>query len=733
MKYVGNELLASFVESDKYLGRVPMHTEGQEPCYRLETWEEAVDRVMDMHEDRIAHLNGQGTKKLLRNAEFLQDLDAIRLAIKRKEILPSMRSMHFGGDAILKKNARMYNCAGTFADHIEVFREYVWMLLCGAGMGISVQDHHVAKLPTFGVPVPHAPGFTFVIEDSIEGWANAFHALITSYLEAPHGDPNEFVAFDYSQIRPKGSWISAGGEAPGHEPLESALEAVRTYLDDILGDQRRQLTPLEVTDILLMSADCVMAGGTRRSATLIMFTNDNEDMLDAKNECWWTTAPWRANANFSATCVRGETTEAQVQAILKRTKSWGEPGVIWVPHTEMVYNPCVEAGLDPVLKSPGMPDRTGIQMCNLVTINMSTVSTRGEFNRRARLATILNTIQATYTNFDFLGHVTERIVERDRLIGVSLTGLTDCPLRMRLDALGGVKWDHTLRRVAWRVQEWNLEAAAHLGISRSPRCCLIKPEGTGSLVLKTINTFHPYHAKRWFKVVRGSPGNEVYDHFAEKFPFMIEKAPDGKEYILFPCEAPDNAPLRDDTYGMDTLKEILRYSKNWVEGGRAKYRGPISHSVSNTVTVKEGEWDAIGSNIFAYQDHLAGVALLPFSGDRAYKYAPMIAVTDRVDQVMRPDREPYFQKELRSTLREHGITDANDEICMTMHEAQEIGGETYDLWIDMHWIMVRHELYIRSVLRGPENLLEWSTDFCSEKGGVSRTAEPACAAGHCTL
>ena len=303
---------------------------------RRETFEESADRVMDMHEKKYGKM---------------EEIEYCRDAMKDKLVLGSQRALQFGGEPIFKRNARLYNCSGSYCDRPRFFQEALWLLLCGCGVGFSVQKHHIAKLPP--VIQPAKTTKQFIIPDSIEGWADALGVLLASYglidddmkeFYEGHGTfrqyVNRSVVFDYSEIRPKGSAISYGiGTAPGPEPLKRSLEAIDALLKKCEG----KLRPIDAYDILMHASDAVLSGGVRRSATLCLFSKDDEEMMKAKTGNWMHDNPQRARSNNSVLLLRDSTSEAEFKAIMQSVKEFGEPGFMWADDTEVVYNPCQPA------------------------------------------------------------------------------------------------------------------------------------------------------------------------------------------------------------------------------------------------------------------------------------------------------------------------------------------------------------------------------------------------------
>lgn len=580
---------------------------------RREIWPEAVARVRDMHLKFFSHLEGSHLDRDITRAFDL---------VEQRRILPSMRSIQFGGDAILKKHGRIFNCSFSFADRPRFFAEAFYMLLCGTGVGFSVQRHHVEKLPPIA-PRSYTGCYTsvttHVIGDTIEGWADGLDMLFRGAIFGFD------VNFDFSQIRPEGAALkTAGGKAPGPEPLRLALEKIAAMLKAAAG---RKLTTLEVYDIVMHTSQAVLSGGVRRSATICLFSADDMDMANAKTGNWFVTHPQRAFSNNSAILVRDTATRVQFDALFDAQKQFGEPGFYFSSGTEYGANPCVEIGLNPVIDG-----QTGWQMCNLSTINGAAVQSPDDFYWMCWNASLIGTLQAAYTNIEYLGETTRKLNDREALLGVSICGIMDKP---------SVLLDPTvLRRGAEVVRDANAHYARVLGIRRAARTTCVKPEGTASLLLGAGSGIHPHHARRYFRRVQNSVHDPVYRHFQAANPHMCERSvydQNGRtDVITFPVEAGANALVREDVSAIELLKAVKLVQENWVRRGTAydTFSPGLEHNVSNTVTVRPEEWPEVREFIWANREFFTGIALLQDLGDKAYAQAPREAVADG-DEMLR--------------------------------------------------------------------------------------------------
>jgi ribonucleoside-diphosphate reductase alpha chain len=610
---------------------------------RREVWPEPVERVCAMHQRRFAYVDNQLTLALEQGSKprlFLEQIADAFAKVSARRVLPSMRSLQFGGPAIENEEARMFNCAFTFINRIEAFSETLWLLLCGTGTGFSVQKRHINALPAFPVrsgedelPVVHHR-----VGDTIKGWADALNALVRSYLQGT------LVEFDYSEIRPKGTPLrTSGGKAPGHVPLRRSLDNIRKILDRVPG---RRIKPIEAYDILMYAARAVLSGGIRRSATICLFSADDEEMNCAKTGKWFEENPQRAASNNSAVINRHTTPQNVFLDLFEKQKEFGEPGFYFVENEDYGANPCVEIGLAPFaeirdeaeiarLRELGCNDILlpgqrvyGWQMCNLTTINAAACNTPEEFYESCRAAALIGTLQASYVRMPYLGPVSQFINEREALLGVSITGILDNP---------GIFLDPAvLEAGAAEVRKENARVAALIGIPAAARTTCIKPEGTASLLLGTSSGIHPHHAKRYFRRVLANRLEQVYQHFRAANPGMTERSTynANDDVITFPVQARSDAIIRDDLRAVDFLAHVRLVQQHWVQAGRAheKYNPGLHHNVSNTCVVRPEEWDEVAAFIWENRAYFTGIALLPFTGDKVYAQAPNEAVVTEADQ-----------------------------------------------------------------------------------------------------
>ena len=582
---------------------------------RRETWKEAVDRVRGMMHTRYDEFG------------ISEDIDWAYDMMYKKKVLGSQRALQFGGEPILKRHAKIYNCTASYCDRLRFFQECFWLLLCGSGTGFSVQKHHVAKLPTLEHEIENDQAIKYIIDDSIEGWANALGVLLSSYFSKPVEEfkqyKNSHIVFDYSNIRPKGSSLASGvGKAPGYEPLANGLEKIRALLDRCISNSQKKLRSIDAYDIVMHSSDAVLSGGVRRSASLALFSPDDDEMAKAKTGNWYVENPQRARSNNSALLLKGETSFEEFAGLMQSVKEFGEPGFIWSESTEMIFNPCVEIGMWPIEESSG---KTGWQGCNLSTINCSSVENEEDFYERCKVAAIIGTLQAGFTKMEYLGSTSEKIFEREALLGVSLTGT--------MEKHDLILSEEVLKKGAKIAVDTNKQMAKKININQAARVTCLKPEGTSSSMLGTSSGIHPHHAKRYIRHVQANVLEAPFQHFKKLNPQACQKsswsANNTDEVIKFPIEVPDGAKLKNQLPAVEMLGIVRDTQKNWVQSGKNKSlctKEYLSHNVSNTVTVKPDEWDSVTKYIYDNRKYFAGISLIPQSGDKDYPQAPFTTV-----------------------------------------------------------------------------------------------------------
>ena len=585
---------------------------------RRETWNESVDRVkkmmIDMYVDPTQKNHNEIATAIHKSYEDM----------KKKKILGSQRALQFGGSPIFKHNARIYNCIASYIDRVKFFQECMYLLLCGCGTGFSVQKHHIDKLPNL---LKDKDGQKkFLIEDSIEGWSDAVGVLVSSYFKGCKLFPEyngKNVVFDYTQIRPAGSYLkSSGGKAPGPEPLKKALGHIKKVLDNAMKSGNKKLKPIEAYDIVMYGADAVISGGVRRSATICVFSADDEEMAKAKTGSWFIDNPQRGRSNNSALLLRNETTKEQFTELMQSVKEFGEPGFVWSDSTELIVNPCVEIGMWPVDETTG---ESGWQACNLSTINCAKVKTEEDFYEACESAAIIGTLQAGFAKFPYLGKASENIISREALLGVSMTGIME-QHEICLDP-------KIQKKGAEIVKKTNERIAKLIGINKAARTTCVKPEGTSSCILGTSSGIHPHHAKRYIRRVQANKMEPIYQYFKTVNPRACAESVwsnnDSDDVVAFCVEVPDGSKTKNQVDAIGLLEYVKSTQQNWVMNGTNPEQCTqkwLTHNVSNTINVKPEEWDVVTDFIYKNRQYFCGVSLLPIAGDKDYAQAPFTTV-----------------------------------------------------------------------------------------------------------
>ena len=636
---------------------------------RYEMWDESVSRVMDMHRDFY-------TEKMTPELQLL--IDEAESSYKLKYALGAQRALQFGGDQLLKHMMRMYNCTSTYADRPRFFSELFYVLLCGAGAGFSVQKHHADKMPSIAERKKQAKGW--VVEDSVEGWADALGALMSSYFTSDQQMPEmagRKVYFDLNQVRPKGAMINGGFKAPGPEPLRRSLDKIEHLIQSRVLKGETRLRPIDIYDIAMHAADAVLAGGVRRSATICLFSKDDEEMLKAKTGNWFVDNPQRGRSNNSAVIVRDEVTKEEFSNVMKSIKEFGEPGFFFVDDKDITTNPCVEIGMFPQLDG-----ESGWQGCNLTEINGSKCTSKEEFFKACRAGAIMGTLQAGYTDFKYLTDTSKKIFEREALLGVSVTGWMNNP-DVLLDA-------EVQKEGAEIVKQVNKKVAELIGINPAARTTCVKPSGNASVLLQTASGIHGEHSARYLRHIQLNKDTEVAQLIAKTNPYMVEESvwsANGTDYCIgFPVISPENSLYREDLYATDLLEKVSLVQNNWVEAG-TNYElcanPKTRHNVSNTVTVMPHQWTQVEDYVYENRHSFAGISFLAGSGDKDFAQAPMTEVLTESQIVSKYGKAALFASGLIVDTRKQGFRDLW-EATMIAQTPPEYQGEVSDLraeWI----------------------------------------------------
>ena len=570
---LSNNILSNITVYMKYAKYLPKEN-------RRETWEELVTRNKEMHQKKYPHIKNE--------------IENVYTLVYDKKILPSMRSLQFGGKPIEISPNRVYNCAYLPIDHVDAFSETMFLLLGGTGVGFSVQKHHVESLPDIKKPNPNR-NRRYLIGDSIEGWADAIKMLVESYFGIKSSTP----IFDFSDIRHKGALlVTSGGKAPGPQPLKDCIHNIKKVLD--AKSDGEKLSPIEVHDIVCHIADAVLAGGIRRAALISLFSADDNEMISCKSGNWWELNPQRGRSNNSAVLLRHKITKEFFLDLWKRIElsGAGEPGIYLSNDKDWGTNTCCEIGLRPY------------QFCNLCEVNASDIESQEDFEKRVRGAAFIGTLQAGYTDFHYLRDVWKRTTEKDALIGVGMTGIGS-----------GVVLGYDMKLAAKAVKEENERVAKLIGINNAARTTTVKPSGTSSLVLGTSSGIHAWHNDYYVRRIRVGKNEAIYTYLSVNHPELVEDEifrPHDTAVISIPQKSPEGSILRYES-SFDLLERVKKVSQEWIKPGHRG--GQNSHNVSATISLKEDEWEYAGEWMWENRKFYNGLSVLPYNGG-TYQQAP---------------------------------------------------------------------------------------------------------------
>jgi len=605
---LSNKILSDLTVYMKYARFVP-------EINRRESWHELVTRNKEMHLKRYPNLEAE--------------IEAAYQLVYDRKVLPSMRSLQFGGKPIQISPNRIYNCAYLPIDDWRSFSEIMFLLLGGTGVGYSVQTHHVDQLPEIHKPNP-TKHRRYLIGDSIEGWADAVKVLMKSYFQ---GGPT--VNFDFQDIRPKGArLITSGGKAPGPQPLRECLIKIQGILENKSNGDK--LSSIEVHDIVCNIADAVLAGGIRRAALICLFSADDNDMISCKSGAWWEMNPQRGRANNSAVLLRNKITKEFFMDLWEKIKNSGsgEPGIYFNNDKDWGTNPCCEIALRP------------FQFCNLCEVNVSDVESQEDLNARVRAAALIGTLQAGYTDFHYLRPIWKRTTEKEALIGVGMTGIGSDKVQKL-----------NLKEAAECVVDENKKIAGLIGINTAARCTTIKPSGTSSLVLGTSSGIHAWHNDYYIRRIRVGKNESIYTHLAIHHPELVKDEyfrPHDTAVIEIPQKSPEGSILRTES-AMQLLERVKFFYQNWILPGHIS--GQNTHNISATISIKPEEWDLVGDWMFENRNFYNGLSVLPYS-DHTYIQAPFEDCTEEVYNDM---MKQLTQLDLSTVIEFDDMTDQKGE------------------------------------------------------------------------
>ena len=517
------------------------------------------------------------------------------------QVMPSMRSMMTAGPAADRDNTCMYNCSYLPIDDPKAFDEAMFILLCGTGVGFSVERQFISKLPE--VPELFDSDTTVVVKDSKEGWAKSLRQVMALLWAG------EVPQWDVSRVRPAGARLKTfGGRASGPAPLVDLFNFVVRVFKNAQG---RKLSSIECHDIMCKIGEVVVVGGVRRSAMISLSNLSDDRMRHAKSGQWWENEPQRALANNSVSYTEKPDAVSFMREWMSLVESGsGERGIFnreaskkqaakfgrRDPEWDFGTNPCSEIILRPN------------QFCNLTEVVVRATDSLEELARKVRLATILGTIQSTYTKFPYLRKMWQRNTEEERLLGVSLTGIMDNPLMTTANK--GL--DKTLEHLRHIAVETNVEWADRLGIPASVAITCVKPSGTVSQLVDSSSGIHPRHSEYYIRTVRGDNKDPLTQFMKDQGipnePDVMK--PDATTVFSFPVKSPNKAIVTSDLSAISQLKTWLTYQRHWCE-----------HKPSITCNVRKDEWFEVGAFVYEHFDEMSGVSFLPYH-DHVYQQAP---------------------------------------------------------------------------------------------------------------
>jgi len=595
---------------------------------RYENWDEACEDIVNGH--RIKYTEA-----------FIEpELESVLESLKSQTILASQRNLQFRYPQLKQHNSRIFNCTVVHVCRPEVFQEVFYLGLCGCGVGASLLLPFVNCLPK--IQLRSLGTKTFIVEDSIEGWADALGVLMSSYMQ--DNQPQGFseyagyeIKFDYSQIRENGAYINGGFKAPGPEGLKNSLEKIEKILEQWIRNEGDTIRPILAYDIICHASDAVLSGGVRRSALSMIVDPNDEEMILAKTGTWRQDNPQRARSNNSVLIPRKSGTREFFDKIVNLNYGDNDIGFVFCNTWFDVFNPCFEIGFTPVdtyedltkIDYDQLQDWTienqelfGIQMCNLNEINAEKCQTEEQFLRACKDAAILGTLQAGYTDFPYLGNRTESLVRREALLGISVTGWMNNPKLFNPELL---------RKGAQIVIDANKDLAKKIGINQAARTTCVKPSGNASVVLGTASGIHPEHSERYFRIMQLNRFSDTATWLTQHMPFLLEESvwsANKTDYVVFvPITNPKDGLFKKDMKGVKHLELIRMVQQNWIVPGTVRELGICPETVHNcSCTVIIDNQQDIINYIWDNRTDFTAISFISDYGDKDFNQAPFTSV-----------------------------------------------------------------------------------------------------------
>lgn len=674
----------------KFLSDLKLHSDyfkWLEEQNRYETWEDACENIIDGHRKKY--------EKYVKEIEPY--LNSAVESMKDQVVLASQRNLQYRHEQIMKHNTRMFNCTSGHIARNRVFQEIFYLALSGCGFGGGLLIPFVNNLSRIEKRTKGTK--TFVIQDSIEGWADSLGVLMSSYFADDQPFP-EFagyeVKFDYSQIREKGAFISGGFKAPGHEGLKQSLEKIEVLIEKWLEKEGSKIRPILAFDIICHSADAVLSGGVRRSALNMIVDPNDDEMIHAKTGNWRVENPQRGRSNNSVLLLRSEVKKEQFEYLVKLNDGANDIGFVFANSWFDMFNPCFEILKIPVLDNVDFSkieyefvedyvrnnkNKFGIQGCNLTEINAEKCTTKEKFLRACRDASILGTLQAGYTNFPYLGETSRKIFEKEALLGVSITGWMNNPKLFNAELL---------EEGAQVVKDTNKELAFLIEINQAARTTCVKPSGNASVVLGTASGIHPEHSEKYFRIMQLNKESNTAKWLEENMPFLLEESvwsSTKSDYVVFvPVENPKNGLFKKDMKGIKHLDLIKLVQQHWVNAGTnpelCTY-SPVNHNTSCTVIIDDK--DAIVEYIWEQRDFFTAVSFMSDYGDKDFNQAPFTSVLDLEEIV-----ETYGKGSIMASgLVVDGLHYFDNNLwlaCDTILESLPVTGTREQVLLKNYWI-----------------------------------------------
>jgi ribonucleoside-diphosphate reductase alpha chain len=610
---------------------------------RYETWEEACESIVDGHRKKYHDIPGLN-----------EEIDFALGLMKEKSILASQRNLQYRPEQIERNNARIYNCSSMYAARNRIFQEVFYLSLSGCGVGLGLLIPFVNNLSRVEKRTKGTK--TYIIPDSIEGWSDALGVLMSSYFVDKQPFPEYAgyeIKFDYSQIRPKGSYISGGFKAPGSDGLRLSLNKIETLMDNWIATEGNKIRPILVCDVLCHASDAVLSGGVRRSALNMIVDPHDEEMIGAKLGNWMQDNPQRGRTNNSVLMLRNRTSKEYFENIVKMNDGISDIGFAFANSWFDMFNPCFEILKLPILGKYELDkipyneveefigtneDKLGVAFCNLTEINAEACKTITQFYDACRAASVIGTLQAGYTSFPYLGTVTEEIVKQESLLGVSITGWMNNPFLLDADLL---------KYGAGVVKSYNRIVSKMIGINQAARTTCVKPSGNASVILGTASGIHPEHSERYFRIMQLNKENDTAKWLAEHMPYLLEESfwsSTNSDYVVYvPIENPKEGLYKKDVKGVKHLELIKLVQTNWVNEGTNHdlcIYPNVNHNTSNTVIVDDQK--AVIDYIWDNKKDFTAVSFISDYGDKDFTQAPFTSVSSLEEVVEKYGKGAIF-------------------------------------------------------------------------------------------